>query len=206
MKAERITLASLIGPMPQSGALQRIAGEIRGGAVFVYPTETVYGIGGIVDNIRERRIIEAKKRPPSNPMIIAAGSIDDFEGLGLEMHASARALARRFWPGNLTLVVQSRTLGRKTGVRVSPHPFLAALSPLLKQPLYSTSANISGERYDGSPDAIFSIFSNSVDFMVDAGPLPPSSPSTVVDFADNGMPAIVREGAIPGEDVFRAIN
>jgi tRNA A37 threonylcarbamoyladenosine synthetase subunit TsaC/SUA5/YrdC len=69
----------------------------------------------------------------------------------------------------------------------------------------STSANISGEPYDADPDHIFSIFSDSVDFMFDAGWLTPSKPSTVVKAVNNTI-EIIRLGAISQELIFSCLS
>jgi L-threonylcarbamoyladenylate synthase len=201
MRADRISLESLLQGSGKSEILLQTVQRIRDGAVFVYPTDTIYGIGGIVREDVEKKILAVKKRPPENPMILLAGSKGDLEFLDLSIPHDAEVLAKKFWPGNLTLVLKSNYLGCSTGVRISSHPFPALISPLLRQPVYSTSANISGEPYDPDPDTIFSTFSNTVDFMIDAGNLPASRPSTVVSFDRNGKVQIIREGVVSALDI-----
>ena len=204
MPAERIMLDDLMreeGPESPMAQLSRAAAD---GAIFVYPTETVYGIGGIVEERVRARIIEAKKRPADKSMIIIAASLDSLAYLKLRFNAASEALARAFWPGNLTLIVHSDMMGHAAAVRVSAHPFLLRMAMHCSRPLYSTSANVSDREYKNDPDFIYETFCRSVDFMVDAGQLPRSVPSTVVDAADNGNVRIVREGAIE-EHSIRAI-
>jgi tRNA A37 threonylcarbamoyladenosine synthetase subunit TsaC/SUA5/YrdC len=83
-----------------------------------------------------------------------------------------------------------------TAIRVSDHPFISAIFSLIKTPLISTSANLSGQSYDPDPEHIFEIFRDKVDFMIDAGFLPPSPPSTVIKAGRNNEISPVREGAV----------
>jgi L-threonylcarbamoyladenylate synthase len=206
MRAERIPLGELIGPEESGDAMERLAERVAEGAVFVYPTETIYGLGGVVDSEVERRILAAKRRPSGLPMIVVGGSVDALSSLRLVFGDCARALADAFWPGKLTLVVPSAALGRGVAVRVSAHPFLRALSVRLCRALYSTSANVSGEAYVNDPDRIYDLFSEHADFMVDGGRLPDSQPSTVVKVGGDGTVEVVREGAIPAERVTEIVG
>ncbi|MBD3392892.1 MAG: threonylcarbamoyl-AMP synthase [Chitinivibrionales bacterium] len=199
MRPERISLESV----RDNDSLVKLAARIRDGAVFVYPTETIYGIGGVIEDEVEGRILAAKKRGPDKHMILVAGSRDSFASLGLEFDKHLQALADAFWPGNLTIVVPSKVLGRDVGVRVSAHPFLTALAEHLHQPVYSTSANLSGQPYVNDTDTIFARFAESIDFMIDAGPLPPSQPSTVVGPSPESGVALLREGAIPASEIYQ---
>jgi L-threonylcarbamoyladenylate synthase len=202
MRAERLALTDLLRSAESLGKLSE---RIADGAVFVYPTETIYGIGGRCDRDEVRqRIVAAKRRPPGAPMILMAARREAFAFLGVRFPPVAVRMADTFWPGNLTLVLPS-TRG-EVGVRVSGHPFVAALAPHFGIPLYSTSANVSGETYDGSPEAVYALFEGAVDFVVDAGELPPSPPSTVVRVEPNGTWNVLREGAIDRADLESAVR
>jgi L-threonylcarbamoyladenylate synthase len=169
----------------------------------VHPTETIYGIGGIVQPRIERKLHELKNRPSDYPMLLVAGRTCDFDALELCINRTAQVLMDTFWPGKLTIVLESRTLKRRIGVRVSSHPFFAAISGHLRSAVFSTSANRSGEPYRGDPDFIHGIFSGCADFMIDAGVLPHSPPSTVVDVREDGRVGIVREGVVGAQDIHR---
>jgi L-threonylcarbamoyladenylate synthase len=204
MAAQRILLADLLR---STDLLADVARRLDAGEVCVYPTETIYGIGGRADSDAVRlRIIAAKKRPPENPMILIAASLSSLETLDLVFPDAARRLAAEFWPGNLTLVLPSRKQAQPIGVRVSDHPFIAALGAHLNVPVFSSSANYSGEPYVGAPDTLYKLFRDSVDFMVDAGELPKSLPSTVVNVSADSVVTVLREGAIPTEHVRRAVS
>src|ERR1700734_3450535 len=84
--------------------IQRAAELLRGGRLVAFPTETVYGLGAnALDEIAVRRIFEAKGRPLSSPLIVHVASIEMARDLAREWPAEADLLARRFWPGPLTL-------------------------------------------------------------------------------------------------------
>ena len=198
---DRIPLRSLLGP--ENGAcsarMKELAARIANGALFVYPTETIYGIGGCfgVPGVGEK-IFLAKKRATGSPLILIAPERASFDALSLIFPPAAEALSRAFWPGMLTLVLpSSRSNGPGgIGVRVSKHPFIKALFKYCNLPIYSTSANMSGEPYVNDTDLIYGQFSDAVDFMVDAGPLPDSPPSTVVKVGEDNTVTVLREGAI----------
>ncbi len=204
MSADRIALSFPPGPDHRK-VLEEIAGRIAGGAVFVYPTETIYGIGGRFDDLEVyRKIIAAKMRPPEQAMILVTGRRDALDQLDLTFTPAARELASAWWPGPLTLVLPSGVHPDGVAVRVSDHPFLAALADHFTIPLYSTSANVSGAPYVPDPDAIYTLMKDHVDFMIDAGTLPDSKPSTVVRVTNDNAVSVLREGSIAAALVHRS--
>jgi L-threonylcarbamoyladenylate synthase len=197
MPAERIPLSSLLHPEHRAG-FKELAEKIAGGAVFVYPTETIYGIGGRFDNSEVyRRIIAVKRRPSDQPMILVTARRSALDQLDISFPPAACRLAEDWWPGPLTLVLPSAAHPEGIAVRVSDHPFLAALAPFTDVPLFSTSANISGAPYNPDPGFIYSFMKDHVDFMIDAGMLPAARPSTVVRVTRENVVTVVREGGIP---------
>ncbi|MBN1307852.1 MAG: threonylcarbamoyl-AMP synthase [Chitinispirillaceae bacterium] len=206
MPPERIDLNDLLA---SRGARRfaRIAERIDRGAVFIYPTETIYGIGGRYDSPAVlTRILSIKQRPTGNAMILLAADVARFEPLNLFFPPKAKRCAEAFWPGPLTMVLTAPSAPDGIAIRVSNHPFIGALGRFFIPPIFSTSANISGDPYRPDPETIYRTFGNRVDFMIDAGTLPSSPPSTVVRFIDNGEPAIVREGCIPASEITSIVN
>jgi L-threonylcarbamoyladenylate synthase len=202
---ERIYLNLLLKNSRASKAFGKLTKRIEAGEVFVYPTETIYGIGGRADKKAVRnRINKAKIRKPENPIILIAGSKKVFDEWGIIFPKAGKFLAEKFWPGKITLVLPSRKKKEPVGVRVSDHPFIKKLYGALSIPIFSTSANISGKPYTGSPDDIFSAFAPTVDFMVDAGSLPPSPPSTVIKVINDKKIEVVREGAVSVKEIITA--
>src|SRR5262245_27800809 len=92
---------------PDREAIARAAARLREGGLVAFPTETVYGLGAhALDRDAVRRLFEAKGRPATDPVIVHVDSVDRLGPLVLEVPDVARALATRFWPGPLTLVMR----------------------------------------------------------------------------------------------------
>lgn len=206
MKPERIPLDRIIAPGNEH-LMHDIASQIARGAVFVYPTETIYGIGGStrVASVHEA-IYEAKKRPASNPMIHLAGKNSVFSEILDNAPDAEQYLAKKFWPGLLTIVIVSENNPYGTAIRVSGHPFIRTLYNYADFPIYSTSANVSGEQYNPDPDYIYTSLHHGIDFMIDAGHLPPSPPSTVIKFTDSRNVKVLREGILTKKAIADALQ
>jgi L-threonylcarbamoyladenylate synthase len=206
-KSERIPLNTLLETTEGRKKFTHIAHAARQGAVLVYPTETIYGLGGVCDvsGVKEK-IHSIKRKASGQPLIIIAPDRSCFLKLPVIFPHTAERLALEFWPGMLTLVLPSASDERGIGVRVSSHPFIKEIFPYINQPLFSTSANISGEPYVNDPEKIYSVFSGEVDFFIDAGPLKPSRSSTVVRIGRDGTVCVLREGAVPSDDIYKALQ
>jgi L-threonylcarbamoyladenylate synthase len=191
MSAERIVLSNGFS----RDRVIELSQRIKDGAVFIYPTETIYGIGGLERPEIDTRIRRIKQRPLDAPMILLAHSTAVVESSVVILSPIAKQLAEFFWPGALTIVIP-RQNGMSVGVRVSDIFFISLIGPAINEPIFSTSANYSGETYNDDPDAIFDLFKNDIDFMIDAGRLPVSLPSTVIRPEADGSVTILREGAI----------
>jgi L-threonylcarbamoyladenylate synthase len=181
--------------------------HLRGGGVIGYPTETVYGLGGIATPDAVDRVRTLKGREPGKPLILLVASVEAVSAL--RWTEAARALARRFWPGPLTLVLEDprgifpRGVRHEdthaVGVRVSPHPLVARLLEELGGPLTSTSLNAPGERPAGSGAEALEVMRRlgARDVLVlDGGTLTHSESSSVVD-CTGSVPVVIREGAVP---------
>lgn len=200
--ADRIPLDSVVKGPGAKKNLKRMCDRINAGEVFIYPTETIYGIGGRADKeVVKQKIHKVKKRRLDHPMVLLAGKKEFFSSCNVDFPPAAQELSSLFWPGFLTLVVPVKNQKETLGMRVSDHPFIRAIFTYLHFPIFSTSANISGTEYKNDPDEIFAIFSNDVDFMVDAGRLAPSPPSTVVGVSADNTVKILREGAVSREKI-----
>jgi L-threonylcarbamoyladenylate synthase len=199
---------------PAIEARVRDAAEaLRRGGVVAYPTETFYGLGAIArDGAAVRRLAALKGRPDGKPLPLVAGDRTQVDEVAA-LDEAAERLACAFWPGPLTLVLPARaglapeiTAGTGTvGVRISASEIARALSLLAGGALVSTSANPSG----GPPPArvleIEAALRRQLDGVLDAGAVPGGRPSTVVAL-NAGEATLVREGAVPFEEVLAALR
>lgn len=197
------------GTDPDELALDLMAQHLDQGGVVAMPTETVYGFGCALQPAAIRRIQALKGRGTDKPFLILTPSQVSLPGLSWT--SEARDLADVFWPGALTLILADRTgmypegVRSPTGsvaVRMSPHPVARGLVEALGAPITSTSANAPGDlpARSGEQARVAAIGLGAEDEMwvVDAGELPPSPPSTIVDCTGPG-PQVRRVGAIPVE-------
>ncbi len=189
---------------PTPAAIRRAAAALRRGEPVAFPTETVYGLGAnALDPDAVRRVFEAKGRPDDNPLIVHVTGLPMLRGLVRALPPAARALAKRFWPGPLTLVLPKTkavpgavTAGLATvAVRVPDHPVALALIEAASVPVAAPSANRSGRP---SPTRAAHVAGDFPDLLVlDGGPARHGLESTVVSLGD--PPRVLRLGAIPVE-------
>lgn len=200
-------LLEVLAGAPSGEELATVVGHLARGGTLAYPTETVYGFGGRCTAEGVERILSLKGRGEDRPLLVLLPGPE--AAAPLRWTDEARTLASIFWPGALTLVLADpdatfpvgvRSRSGAVAVRVSPHPFVAALLGLLQEPLTSTSANAPGEApaltAGDARDAARRLGAGPEMLVVDAGPLPPSGPSTLVD-CSGPEPVLLREGTIP---------
>jgi L-threonylcarbamoyladenylate synthase len=182
-------------------SLERAAELIRAGRLVAFPTETVYGLGAnALDAKAVARIFAAKGRPRTSPLIVHIDSLEMARGLATEWPASAETMARRYWPGPLTLVLPKRdvipdivTAGLGTvGLRMPAHPLALELIRLAGVPIAAPSANRFTEL---SPTSAERVAESLADFVLDGGPSQVGIESTVLSLAQE--PALLRPGIIP---------
>lgn len=193
---------------PDEVILQRAAQVVRSGGLIVYPTETLYGIGADATNPGAiKRVSEAKKRTEQKPVLVLVDSVEMMSPLVEAVPLAARILMQGFWPGPLTIVFSASdrvpteiTRGSKNiGIRIPSSRLCLRLLAHLRTPLTSTSANLSGEPPVRAVQEIHKDLTG-IDLYLDAGELPESLPSTVVDVSGLA-PRLLRHGAIPVEQI-----
>ena len=173
------------------------------GGVVVIPTETVYGVAAKLEFAE--KIYEVKKRPTNKPLPVQTAP-DAYEEVGV-FDEVAKALAKAFWPGPLTIVVKARdnvpevvTAGTgKVGVRVPDHPFALKLLELTG-PLAVSSANVSGGK---SPTRVEEV-TVKADLVVDMGPTA-GLPSTVVEVSGKKI-KVLRRGPVSEEEILSVVR
>lgn len=194
---------------PDPGAVARAAEILRSGGLVAFPTETVYGLGAnALDAAAVRRIFAAKGRPPEDPLIVHLAAAEDLDRVARDVPELARELARRLWPGPLTLVLPKRpeippevTAGLPTvAVRVPAHPVAQALIGAAGIPVAAPSANRFGRASPTCAQHVLDDLDGRVDLVLDAGPTSVGVESTVLDLT-RGIPTILRPGGVPRERI-----
>ncbi|MBZ5586219.1 MAG: threonylcarbamoyl-AMP synthase [Acidobacteriia bacterium] len=181
-------------------SVERAAELIRAGKLVAFPTETVYGLGAnALDAAAVARIFEAKRRPRTSPLIVHVDSVEMARSLAARWPAAAETLARRYWPGPLTLVVPKRnipdivTAGLPTvGLRMPAHPLALALIGAAGVPIAAPSANRFTEL---SPTTAAHVPESLADYVLDGGPARVGIESTVLSLVE--APVLLRPGVIP---------
>lgn len=183
---------------------------LRSGGLVAFPTETVYGLGADATNDQAViRIFAAKQRPRFNPLIVHVRNTEEAEKFAV-LDETARALARNFWPGPLTLVLPRResaavsllaSAGLDTiAIRVPAHKVAQALLAACGLPLAAPSANPSGRISATTAQHVAGDLDGAVDLILDGGTVPVGIESTIVGF-ENSTPVLLRAGAIPRDKI-----
>jgi L-threonylcarbamoyladenylate synthase len=197
---------------PEPSAIAKAADCLRRGGLVAFPTETVYGLGAHAhDRDAVRRLFAAKQRPSNDPLIVHVASVDEIRTLTTHVPPAAVALAERFWPGPLTLVLRRAasvplevTAGMETvAVRVPAHPVAHALLAAARMPIAAPSANLFSRPSPTRASHVLADLDGRIDMVLDAGPVDIGVESTVVDLT-TVPPTVLRPGAI-GIELLRDI-
>ncbi|MGD0338684.1 MAG: L-threonylcarbamoyladenylate synthase [Bacteroidota bacterium] len=182
---------------------------IREGKLVAFPTETVYGLGANVYNTHAiRNIFRAKGRPQDNPLIVHIRSIDQVALLVRSIPIMFFALAKRFFPGPLTLVMKKSTIipdivtaGLSTvAIRMPDHPIARQLLKHSGVPIVAPSANLSGKPSPTSAEHVRDDLDGKIDAILDGGRCKIGVESTVLDIT-HGIPVILRPGGVTREEI-----
>ena len=194
-------------------ALEAAAKELRAGGIVVFPTDTVYGVGGDAFNqFATARIFGVKRRPRTMPLPVLVARPRQAWALCSEVPRQAADLVASFWPGALTLILPvadglSLDIGETNGriaVRMPAHDDLLELIAMVG-PLAGTSANLSGSPTPSTVGEIARQWGEEVPLYLDGGPASADVPSTIVDLT-RWRPKVLREGAIPGAEIEKALG
>jgi len=198
------------GVSPDAAVVGQALAVLRSGRLILYPTDTLYALGGLAltASVGER-VLRAKGRPEGKPLPVIAADLEQVRALCAGSTPGLPALAARFWPGPLSLVLAAAatvpsavTAGTGTvAVRIPALPLARRLCAA--GPLISTSANLSGGRPPLSCAEAVASVGAVADLALDGGPGRPL-PSTIVDLT--GVPRLLRAGPVAWEDVEDALR
>ena len=202
MKTERIT-----------ENIKQAAAFIRNGALVAVPTETVYGLAGNgLDASAVSRIYEVKGRPAVKPLSLMVPGEEAMDLYCRDVPKQARALAAKFWPGPLTIVLPAceeipgivLAGGKTVGLRCPDHPLTLALLRECGLPLAAPSANPSGEPSPKTAEQVLGYFDGKIEAVIDGGPCGIGTESTLIDMS--GKPfRILRQGALDRKAIAEAL-
>jgi L-threonylcarbamoyladenylate synthase len=200
--------ANIIPATPESVA--NAARLLSAGELVVFPTETVYGLGGdATSEAAVARIFAAKGRPRFNPLIVHVPGLDEAEPLA-EFDARAREAARHFWPGPLTLVLRRRaeaglsllaSAGLDTvALRAPARPVAQQLLRAAGKPIAAPSANRSGRVSPTTAAHVAAELGGDVALILDGGASAVGVESTILDLT-GAVPVMLRPGGVSREEL-----
>jgi len=198
---------------PQPAALERAAAAVRGGKVVAIPTDALYTLVADPFNLRAvTGVFQAKGREPQRSLPILVRDTLMAEELASELSKRFTILARRFWPGPLTIIVPAsakvplKVTGNtgRLALRQSRSVVANKLIDLLNQPLISTSANISSRPTCRSGIEVFGMMDGRVDLVLDGG-LCAGAGATTVDITEPYW-RVIKQGAIEEKEIAECLK
>jgi len=193
---------------PQPEVIERAAGAVRRGQVVAIPTDALYTLVADPFNLRAvSGVFRAKGREIHRSLPLLIGDMTAAEELAKELNNRFFLLARRFWPGPLTIIVPAsakvplKVTGNtgRLALRQSRAVVANALVAALNQPLVATSANMSGHPTCRSGIEVFGVMDGRVDLVLDGG-LCAGPGATTVDITEPYW-KLIKEGAVPEKEI-----
>ncbi|MGB0405185.1 MAG: L-threonylcarbamoyladenylate synthase [Fusobacterium sp.] len=193
-----------------------IGKKLKEGKIIIYPTDTVYGVGGIITNEETiKNIYRAKTRSFSSPLIALVSSLEKIKEIAYIDYNKEKVLKliEKFWPGGLTIILRKKDVvpgimisnGETVGVRMPNHEIALKIIESAGGILPTTSANISGEPTPRSYEELSDKFKERVDIIIDGGESPIGEASTIIDMSNENI-RILREGSISKEHIEKIIG
>lgn len=208
MRAEIVKINS---ENPEASLIRYAAEQVRAGEVLGMPTDTFYGLAADPFNLRAvERVYEIKSRSRHKPLSLLIADIDQAEELARPLPEEFYRLARKYWPGPLTIIIKAASrlplkVTANTGnvaLRVPNAAIPLAVVQAAGIPITATSANLSGESECTTAEAVRDQLEGRISIIVDGGTSPREVASTIVDLTDEDARwRIMREGAIPAQQI-----
>lgn len=187
---------------------------IKAGKLVAVPTETVYGLAGNgLDPEAVERIYEVKGRPTVKPLSLMVPGPEAMDIYCEDVPEAARALAAKFWPGPLTIIMKAKSHipsivlagGNTVGLRCPEHPMTLRLLALARLPFAAPSANPSGAESPKTAEKVYEYFNGEIEGIIDGGPCGLGFESTIIDMSKTPY-KILRQGALPAEEIEKALT
>ncbi|MCL4499568.1 MAG: L-threonylcarbamoyladenylate synthase [Chloroflexi bacterium] len=210
---EKTKLVRVDPSHPESEVVAEAAELLLGGRLVAFPTDTVYGIAADATNeAAVLNIFKVKKRPRTMPLVVLVAEPSGALELFSHVPTEAEALANRFWPGPLTIILPgfkalplALTAGAPTlGVRCPNSAVAREVIRATKRPLATTSANITGCDAPIDAQGVLEQLGGRIPLILDGGPAKIGVASTIVDLS--ARPArVLREGSVTKEALARYV-
>jgi len=207
----RAEIVKISSEKPEASLIRYAAEQIRAGEVLGMPTDTFYGLAADPFNLRAvDRVYDIKSRSRDKPLSLLIESVDQAEELCKPLPEEFYLLARRYWPGPLTIIVKAASrlplkVTAKTGnvaLRVPSAKIPLAVVGAAQIPITATSANLSGESECTTAEAVREQLRGRISIIVDGGTSPREVASTIVDLTDEEARwRVLRDGAIPSQEI-----
>jgi L-threonylcarbamoyladenylate synthase len=192
-----------------SAEIERAVALLRQGELVAFPTETVYGLGADARNPQAvAKIFAAKGRPADHPLIVHIPDVSHLDRWARDISAAARAVAEKFWPGPLTLILKRHpdvpdcvTGGQDTvGLRIPNHPVALELLKAFDGGIAAPSANKFGRISPTTAQHVRDDLGDAVALVLDGGPCQVGIESTIVDMSGERT-TVLRPGMLAGFDI-----
>lgn len=186
---------------------------LQNGGLVGVPTETVYGLSANgLDPAAVEKLYEVKGRPAVKPLSLMVSGPEAMDRLCLDIPSAAKELARRFWPGPLTIVLKAKEMippivragGITIGLRCPDHPLTLALLRSVGFPLAAPSANPTDLPSPKTAREVLAYFDGRIEAVLDGGPCGIGLESTVLSLAEAPY-RILRQGAMSDKDIADAL-
>jgi L-threonylcarbamoyladenylate synthase len=194
--------------------VRRAAQILRAGGLVAFPTETVYGLGADASSEKAiARLYAVKGRPADHPVIIHFASAETAFQWAADIPETARLLAKKFWPGPLTLILKRSALAKHfvtggqdtVGLRVPSHPVAQELLKAFSAAIAAPSANRFGRVSPTTAAHVREDLGNDVDLVLEGGPSDVGIESAIVDLSGTS-PVLLRPGRISKQDLESVIG
>ena len=194
--------------------MEKAAAILRAGGLVAVPTETVYGLAGnALDTDAVQKIYEVKGRPQVKALSMMVPDAEAIDRWCVDVPKAAYALAERFWPGPLTLILRAspevpaltRAGGETVGLRCPDHPLTLALLREANIPLAAPSANPSGAPSPKTADEVLAYFDGRIDAVLDGGACGLGTESTIYDLSAAPF-RVLRQGALAEAEIDTALR
>lgn len=194
--------------------IEEVVQILKSDGIIIFPTETVYGIGGnALSNKVVDKVYEAKKRPRDKAVNIMVANADQIEKYAIITSDLEQKIINKFMPGPITIILKKRpdfgdyfTADNDTiGVRIPNQKIINEILNRVDFPLIAPSANISGKDSGIEASVIADDFKDTVDAIIDGGRAELSTSSTIVKVVNDEI-IILREGTISKKEILENLS